>query len=52
MTKGIFSGKRVDLSSVGEGHIVEIRVRRISFSWWWGRRFYDLLRRGFGQSSG
>jgi hypothetical protein len=48
----MYSGRRVDLSSVREGHIVEIRVRRIPLVRCWGRRVYDLLRRGFGQSSG
>ncbi len=40
----IHSGTTVDLSSVKEGHIVEIRVRRVPLLWWWGRRFCDLLR--------
>jgi hypothetical protein len=48
----IFSGKTVDLFAVKEGHIVEIRVRRIPLVWYWGMRFYDLLRGGVGQSSG
>ena len=47
----IYSGRRVDLSSVKEGHIVEIRVKRIPLFWCWGRRFCDLIRRGYAQSS-
>lgn len=42
----IFAGTTIDLFSVKEGHIVEIRVRRIPLLWWWGRRFCDLLRGG------
>jgi hypothetical protein len=42
----IHSGTTVDLSSVKEGHIVEIRVRRVPLLWCWGRRFCDLLRGG------
>ena len=48
----IYSGRRVDLSSVREGHIVEIRVRRISLFRCWGRRLWDFLGGRFGQSSG
>ncbi len=39
----ILSGMTIDLSSVKEGHIVEIRVRRIPLFWCWGKRLYDLL---------
>ena len=48
----IHSGRRVDLSSIREGHIVEIRVRRISLFRCWGRRLWDFLGGRFGQSSG
>jgi hypothetical protein len=48
----IHSGTTIDLSSVREGHIVEIRVRRVPLLWCWGRRFCDLLRGSFDQSSG
>ena len=48
----IHSGTTIDLSSLREGDIVEIRVRRVPLSWCWGRRCYDLLRGSFGQSSG
>ena len=47
----IHSGATIDLSSVKEGHIVEIRVRRIPLFWCWGRRLHYLFR-GVGQSSG
>jgi hypothetical protein len=54
LTKGIipYLGRRVDLSSVMEGHIVEIEVRRISLYWYWDRRLYGLLQGGLAQSSG
>jgi hypothetical protein len=48
----IYGDGRVDLSSVGEGHIVEIRVKRTPLSWYWARRFFDVVRGGFDQSSG
>jgi hypothetical protein len=48
----VYSGRRVDLSSVREGHIVEIRVRRISLYRCWGGRLWDFLGGRFGQSSG
>ena len=47
----IHSGATIALSSVKEGHIVEIRVRRIPLFWCWGRRLHYLFR-GVGQSSG
>jgi len=47
----IYSGDKVELSSITEGHIVEIKVRRIPLFWCWGSRLYDLLRSGIGQSS-
>ena len=46
------SGTTVDLSSLREGNIVEIKVRRIPLSWYWGRRCYEFLRGSFDQSSG
>jgi len=39
----IFSGKTVDLFALKEGHIVEIRVRRVPLLWYCGMRFYDLF---------
>jgi hypothetical protein len=39
----IFSGKRIDLFTLKEGHIVEIRVRRVPLILYCGMRFYDLL---------
>jgi hypothetical protein len=42
----------IDLSSVGEGHIVEIKVKRTRLARYLARRFYDVFRGGFGQSSG
>ena len=47
----IHSGATIDLSSVKEGNIVEIRVGRNPLFWCWGRRLYELLRAGVGQSS-
>jgi hypothetical protein len=44
----IHSGRRVDLSSVGEGHIVEIKVRWVFLFWYGGRRVCDLLRGDLG----
>lgn len=41
----------IDLSSVGEGHIVEIRVKRTRLARYLTRRVYDVFRGG-GQSSG
>ena len=46
------SGTTVDLYSLREGNIVEIKVRRIPLSWYWGGRCYEFLRGSFGQSSG
>jgi hypothetical protein len=48
----IFSGKTIELFTLKEGHIVEIRVSRIPLFWYCGMRFYDVLRGGVGQSSG
>jgi hypothetical protein len=48
----IHSGTTIDLSCVKEGHIVEIRVRRIPIFWYLGGKLYHLLRDGFRQSSG
>ena len=44
----IHSGRRVDLSSVEEGHIVEIKVKWVSLFWYGGRRVCNLLRGDFG----
>lgn len=48
----ICSRRRVDLSSVKEGHIVEIKVKRIPLFWCWGWKFWDPVGRGLAQSSG
>jgi hypothetical protein len=44
----IHSGRRVDLSAVEEGHIVEIKVRWVSLFWYGSRRICNLLRGDFG----
>jgi len=47
----IYLDRKVDFSSVMDGHIVEIKVRRIPLFWCWSWKFWDLLQRRFGQSS-